>query len=360
MTDLMTLAVPGAELRLAPCPGMVTSLRFASGCGGWLSPLHCAPWLDEPQVQADPDIPLVERRLSGDFLCAPFGASSGAPLHGWSANSAWRVDELVQSDRAATARLELECDVQGARVQKEIHLHAGAPLLYQSHIVTGGRGALPVAHHPMIALQAGGRLSFSAKQLALTGDRPLEPGRNWLDYPAQTSDMARFPGGGGTVDLHCYPGGTGHEDFVTLVEARGHELGWTAVVRQAERDIVFFLKDPARLPVTMLWYSNGGRDYSPWNGRHRGVLGVEDGCTPGSGTGEAAYLAQRGVATHLELAPGRVHVIRHVIGTVPLPEGWSTVRDIRRTGRRLLIEGDVGAPLTLPLEAGFFAPAELV
>ena len=27
----------------------------------------------------------------------------------------------------------------------------------------------------------------------------------------------------------------------------------------------------------MLWFSNGGRDYPPWNGRHVGVLGIEEG-----------------------------------------------------------------------------------
>ena len=43
--------------------------------------------------------------------------------------------------------------------------------------------------------------------------------------------------------------------------------------------MALMLKNPAQLPVTMLWFSNGGRSYAPWNGRHRDVLGVEDGCT---------------------------------------------------------------------------------
>ncbi|MHC0054996.1 hypothetical protein [Actibacterium sp. D379-3] len=348
----MTLAVPGASLTLDPYLGNLRDLRFRAGAR-WLVPLHSAPWLDEPAVRADPAIAPVERNLSGDFFCAPFGASAGVPVHGWSANSAWSVVQLVQSGTAAVAGLVLDRVVQGARLEKELLLKRDVPLLYQSHIVTGGTGTLPVAHHPMLRPGPEARLSFSPKQLALTGDIPLEPGRNWLKYPAQSSDLADFPGANGPVDLHRYPARPGHEDFVTLVEVPGRRLGWTAVLRA--EDVVFVLKDPAVLPVTMLWYSNGGRDYAPWNGRHLGVLGIEDGCAPGAGQGEGAVLQARGVATHLDLHPDRTHVIRHVIGVVPRPAGWGRVVDIRQDGDRLLIEGDSGAPVVLPFEPEFLS-----
>ena len=44
---------------------------------------------------------------------------------------------------------------------------------------------------------------------------------------------------------------------------------WSAVARPGGGDMALMLKNPAKLPVTMLWYSNGGRSYAPWNGRHR-------------------------------------------------------------------------------------------
>ena len=62
-----------------------------------------------------------------------------------------------------------------------------------------------------------------------------------------------------------------------LVEAPGSELGWAAAMRDDAADILLSLKNPADFPVTMLWLSNGGRDYPPWNGRNVGVLGIEEG-----------------------------------------------------------------------------------
>ena len=44
-----------------------------------------------------------------------------------------------------------------------------------------------------------------------------------------------------------------------------------------------------QMPVTMLWISNGGRDFPPWNGATKpGVIGIEDGARRKVGTGLAA------------------------------------------------------------------------
>ncbi|TIT02535.1 MAG: hypothetical protein E5W85_32300, partial [Mesorhizobium sp.] len=117
----------------------------------------------------------------------------------------------------------------------------------------------------------------------------------------------RFPAAdGGTLDLTDYRIDQSREDFVTLVEADHGGPGWTALARKAEADLVVVLKNPAELPVTMLWISNGGRDYAPWSGRHRGVLGIEDGRTA---LGHAAslgdnWLKREGVATAFALGEG--------------------------------------------------------
>jgi hypothetical protein len=91
------------------------------------------------------------------------------------------------------------------------------------------------------------------------------------------------------------------------------------VARKAENDLVLVLKNPAELPITMLWISNGGRDYAPWSGRHRGVLGIEDGRTA---IGHAAsigdnWLKREGVATAFEL--GGSLSFRQIVGAVPFP-----------------------------------------
>ena len=51
-------------------------------------------------------------------------------------------------------------------------------------------------------------------------------------------------------------------------------LAWTAATFAKERYAWFALKDPAVLRGTLLWISNGGRDYAPWSGKNF-ALGVE-------------------------------------------------------------------------------------
>ncbi|RWB23869.1 MAG: hypothetical protein EOQ42_36070, partial [Mesorhizobium sp.] len=210
-------------------------------------------------------------------------------------------------------------------VDKILTLRDAHPFLYQEHVFSGGSGAISVAHHPMTAMKDGGRLAFSPKRLAATPDDPLEPdparGRFLLAYPARSADLTRFPAAdGGTLDLTGYRMDQSREDFVTLVEADHGGPGWTALARKAEADLVVVLKNPAELPVTMLWISNGGRDYAPWSGRHRGVLGIEDGRTA---LGHAAslgdnWLKREGVATAFALGEGGDVSFRHVIGALPI------------------------------------------
>jgi hypothetical protein len=313
---------------------------------GPIVPLHRAPWYgsaDEVQTIAP-----VERRLAGDFLCLPFGKSDllDDPLHGYTANARWHPVERHRD----SVHLRLSVPVMGATVEKEIRIAHDAPLLYQTHVIDGGTGEATVAHHPMVHIAAGGRLAFSPKVAVRTPDSPLEAGVNWLPSGVRSAD----PSSVGGKDLTRYPRAA-CEDFVTLVEAPGRTLGWTAVTREAEGDIVFVLKDPRVLPVTMLWYSNGGRKYAPWNGRHRGVLGIEDGCAAGSAGHKASTgpnpIRDEGVATTLPL--GGRHVIRHVIGAIPRPQGWTTVTRIHRTSGALVITGDTGGTVEIGFAAGF-------
>ena len=279
--DTVRLEAKGISVTLDLAVGHIADMVVEAG-GRRLRPLHRAPWIDEPPEGFPPGLPEGTRRLSGDFLCAPFSRSDveEAPLHGWSANSPWDLieDEPIADGRRATFRLRRR--IMGATVDKVLTLRDGHPFLYQEHVFAGGAGALPVAHHPMTVMREGGRLAFSPKRFAATPPDALEPdasrGRYLLAYPARSADLAHFPAAnGGDYDLTRYRSDGRHEDFVTLVEADHGGPGWTAVARRAERDLVLVLKDPAELPITMLWISNGGRDYAPWSGRHRGVIGIE-------------------------------------------------------------------------------------
>ena len=122
------------------------------------------------------------------------------------------------------------------------------------------------------------------------------------------------------------------------------------------------LKNPADFPVTMLWFSNGGRDYPPWNGRNVGVLGIEEG-RAWSAHGYAASIApnplsRSGVPTALDLRPDGAVEVRHVVGGLPLPTGWTEIGSVAIDGDALTIEGAAGAKFSVPIDGDFLTGRE--
>lgn len=341
--------------------GAIADLIITHG-GRVLRPLHRAPWINEPSDSLPSDISPGLSRLSGDFLCAPFGTSDveTAPAHGWTANAAWDVVSSSAVDGGWQVRLRLSRPIMGAVVDKILTVRDDHPFLYQQHDFQGGSGEISVAHHPMSRMADGGRLAFSPKRFAQTPATALEPdptrGRYLFAYPAQVEDITHLPTrDGGSMDLTIYRNEDRREDFVALVEAEHDGPGWTALARQAEQDMLLVLKNPRDLPVTMLWFSNGGRDYAPWNGRHLGVLGIEDGrAVPGhaASIGDNA-LKRQGVPTTFTLQTGKTVSFRHVLGALPLtnggvpPAGISTVDDV------LIASFAGGKELRAPLDTSF-------
>ncbi|RWM04666.1 MAG: hypothetical protein E5X80_32045 [Mesorhizobium sp.] len=358
--DTVTINAKGISVSLDLAVGHIAAMEVEAD-GRRLKPLHRAPWVGSPRETLPQNLPEGTVRLSGDFLCAPFSTSDveAAPLHGWTANSEWDVVENSAIAGGWRAVFRLRRKVMGAAVDKIFILRDSHPFLYQEHVFSGGSGAISVAHHPMTAMRDGGRLAFSPKRLAVTPATPLEPdparGRFRLAYPARATDLTKFPvAAGGTADLTDYRMGDRREDFITLVEADHGGPGWTALARRAEQDLVLVLKNPAELPVTMLWFSNGGRDYAPWSGRHVGVLGIEDGR---AAVGHAAslgdnWLKHEGVATAFALTEGRSVSFRHVIGAVPLADAEPPA-SLESATDRLCILAPNGPAREIPFDGEF-------
>lgn len=352
MQDWVRISAGDVEVSLDPQIGNIRALTIDGQ-----DILHTAHWVgtEAAKYAAAP----VDEHLSGDFFCAPFGGAGveGVPPHGWTANSVWTPVLRSEQDDLAVLKLSLDHDVFGARVTKELRLIAGHPVLYQTHEISGGQGDLTFAHHPMFRLLAGGHIGMSDKQAAITPNNPLEPQHRFA-YPARSTDLSRVAAAdGGTLDLHHYPFESGHEDFITLVEAKDNAFGWTAITRFAENDIVLILKDPRIAPVTMLWQSNGGRGYAPWNSRHVGVLGVEDGCAAGVATlGEATQsnaISREGVPTSLTLHPDVTTQIRHAMAVIARPTGWDGVADIVVSAQGLTLVSVSGDKVEVPFDLAF-------
>ncbi|MDF1606667.1 hypothetical protein PZ897_00605 [Hoeflea sp. YIM 152468] len=348
--------------------GHIAELKIQDG-DRTLTPLHRAAWVDDANAEFPHATAPNVKHLSGDFFCAPFGRNDlePAPSHGWPANSEWDHIETVSQDGRASLVFRLRKRVMGARVEKRLTLVTGHPFLYQEHSFTGGAGAVSAAHHVMVHMAAGGSLAFSPKQNAQSPAEPLETdparGRSILAYPASGSDLTVFPlADGGTADLTAYPIGLNHEDFVVLAEKRRGSapdaLGWTVVSRRAERDHVIVLKRPEVLPLTMLWMSNGGRDYAPWSGRHKGVLGIEDARASPLGHAESCRendFTRAGIATAFDLAAERKIVIRQVVGACSAEPGEGRVLKVAADTDVLTLHFGNGRIRRLSYDSAFLA-----
>jgi hypothetical protein len=341
--------------------GHIRSFEVETG-GRILRPLHTAPWVNE-EIE-DPALPPRIRFLSGDFFCAPFSENdiTGEQRHGPPANSEWRpCGEVERRDGVTLARYELAARVEEAILTKELILRDGHPFLYQRHIFTGGRGRVPVSNHAMTRLPSGGALSFSEKRFGELPATLQEPdparGRSIFQKSVRFADISRMPlENGASADLRHYPIAEKHEDFVTLVEKPSNVLGWTAALRTDAADVTLSLKNPTELPITCLWYSNGGRYYAPWNGRHIGVLGIEEGRSY-LNAGHKASIAPNpftaaGIPTAIDLLPGGSVSVRHVLGGLQT-NGWQSVREIVSQGDRLCLQGDDGSYIRVPFNGSF-------
>ncbi len=368
MTGFHNMQARGIRVALDLAFGQLARFEVQIG-GRWTAPLARVPWADAP-----PKCEAIDRgphlaRMTGDFFCAPFGRADieDAPPHGWTANAAWELVAERTLPDGCEARFVLSRPVIGARVEKIWRLRDGHPFLYQSHVFTGGAGALSMAHHVMVDVGQGARLHLSPRAWAETPDTPLEPdpsrGRFALQYPARTTDPTQFPlAGGGTADLTRYPLAQGHEDFVMLVDplpaTPGAAFAWS-VVQRAQGDAVVLIKDRRTLPQTMLWISNGGRDYAPWSGRHVGVLGIEDACAWSAyghhaSAQENALMAQ-GYRTAHDLQGGKAVVIHHALGVADAAGAAAITLDIG--AEAVLLRNGASNLATLPFDAAHFDSA---
>jgi hypothetical protein len=318
--------------------------------GREVAPLHRAPWVGTDE-RMPPDAAPLMATLGGDFFCAPFGGSEeGSPLHGWPANTAWHV--ITQGGHGLSAVLART--VHGATLVKTLTVEPGHPFVYQRHVFVGGEGRVPFANHANVSVPTGALIRTSKKAVWQTPPNPQESdpamGRSALVYPATSEDPTHFPSVDGTSDLTRYPWNSRHEDFVVGIEARGNALGWTAVTRLGKGDLYLSLRNPDRVPMTMLWHSNGGRDYAPWSGRHFGCLGVEEGGAFNM-LGRVPERDLTGPAA-VELDPDGIAEVRHAIGAIAWPSEEPVAR-VTVEGGTVAVHGEGGALREVPFRAGF-------
>lgn len=319
--------------------GQLGPVRFRVG-RRIVEPFHSAPWCDT--AEAKKLIPLL-RELRGDFFCAPFGAGPGwrgevHPPHGETANADW----TVVSSTPQRLQAMMKTRIRPGQITKVIEARPDETNLYQSHFFEGFKGRMCFGHHAMLDFKRNGPGVVSTSKLRLAQvlpapfEDPAAGGYSSLQPGAWIRRLDQVPlAAGGRADLTRFPAREGFEDLVMIHHKDTNDFAWAAVVFPEKKFVWFSLKNPAHLASTVLWHSNGGRHYAPWNGRHRGVLGVED-VTAYFHLGLGASLAEnpwnaKGVPTSLKFSPARAARIPYIMGVAALPDGFDVVRSIRRT-----------------------------
>ena len=343
--------------------GQLWPAKFRVG-SRWVAPLSAAPWAMEK-----PRVPNILKVLRGDFFCMPFGgnetvhAGEKHPVHGETANRKWKRQP---SPTPSTLHFSLRTKVRRGRVDKFISLIEGHPAIYQKHVISGLSGAMSLGYHAMLHFpeQGSARISTSSFVYGQVFPGPFENaaggGYSSLKAGAVFDSLKNVPrADGGKADLSEYPAREGFEDLVLMASDSSLPFAWTAAVVPGEGWVWFSLKDPRVLASTIFWMSNGGRHYPPWNGRHRGVIGVED-VTSFFHCGHAEsvrknLLNKAGIPTCLEFRPDSPVAVNSIMAVAPIPKGFDEVRQIRegKSSRSVELESRSGKKIKVPLDLKF-------
>lgn len=339
-----------------------------------IQPYSIAPWWNE---RLPADLPPLLRVLRGDFFCMPFGANAEPfrrerhPPHGETANAKWRLEEIERAAGAQTLHLSLKLRVRPGRVDKFITVRDGHNAVYCRHVISGMRGPMCFGHHATLRFpdQPGsGVLTHSPIHFGMVTPEPAENpeafGYSILKPGAKFRRLNRVPTmTGGWADLSRYPARRGFEDIAILATKPVTPFAWVAVTFPAEGYVWFALKDPTVLRSTLLWHSNGGRHYAPWNGRHLNVLGIED-LTAFFHYGLAAsarpnLLTRAGVPTCETFSPTRPFTVNYIMAVALVPRGFAETRRIVPTeaGRAVRLISGTGQSVTVPLDTNFLSGA---
>jgi hypothetical protein len=339
------LATPEVEAWLTKTGGHVGPVTFSLGRRK-VRPFHVAPWHGEALPK---DTPPIIRVLRGDFFCMPFGGNGTVfgrerhPVHGETANAKWTLSAHGESAGAVRLHATLDTRVRRGRVDKIIELRRGHRAVYQRHVISRMSGPMTFGHHAMLRFPDSGgvvstsRLTFGSVYPEPT-ERPEKRGYSILKPAAEFDSLERVPTiTGEKADLSRYPARRGFEDIALVASDTSLPFAWTAAVFPEERYVWFALKDPNVLASTMFWFSNGGRHYPPWSGRHVNVLGLEEVTSafhPGLAESVAPnLLSKRGVKTFVKLDPKRTMTINYIMAVAEIPAGFDRVDDIAADGK---------------------------
>ena len=336
-----------------------------------ISPFFIAPWWKEAPGENQDEIINV---LRGDFFCLPFGGNDEEyegrkyPVHGETANSCWDFISLKEEEKTRELVLQMKLEGMKGRVEKHITLAKDEPVVYSLHRIIGFSGRVPIGHHPTLKLPetvGSGIIDMTRPLEGFTTPSPVEKpsnrGYSRIAPGRKIRHMRSVPCMDGShIDITRYPQSFGYEDIVLFVNDSGKDFVFTSLSVPSEGYLYFQLKNPRVLRETLLWMSNGGRHYPPWNGRVRAVLGMEEitafyhyGIKPSI---ESNALTENSYPTSVELLEDRPFDVKLVMGAVSIGEDFTGVTDIvRKNDSEIIIIGRGGERIEVRCKVDFLS-----
>ncbi|MDC3270534.1 hypothetical protein OAU87_04790 [Alphaproteobacteria bacterium] len=332
-----------------------------------IQPMSKAPWVGKNSKLLPKKLDLIERQLEGDFFCAPFGKSKKTPIHGWTANGVWGQKKEKRNDsKTKIGQYILRERSNKFNIIKRIILKNNHPIIYQEHIIDNLLLPIPIAHHSMIYAPGGARLTFSNKSYGVTPLSPLEKnpkrGNSMLLYPQKFLNIKQVKNNKfKRIDLSQFPLNQLHEDIIILVEQKKDfilpSLGWSVAFCKKDNFIFFTVKDTLRLPETVLWMSNGGRNYKPWSKIHKNVLGIEEASTSCHENYKLSATFNKSKLNHpmgLYSSRNKTLKIKYCFGCIPAPSNWKYVKDLKFTNKNIIFVGNDNTKKIIPFQYSHF------
>jgi hypothetical protein len=361
------------ELAVTQRGGHMAPVTFYRRDADPVRPYYVNPWRAEKLTTG---LPLLDV-LRGDFFCMPFGAANAYkgeqhPVHGESSNSSWGFESLERQGPVTALSLSLQAKVRPGKVTKTLSLVDGHNVVYCRHLLEGLAGRMCLSHHAILDLpEEEGSLLISSSPIRFGRVSPRACLANngneyyFLKAGARFRSLARVP----TVwteppyeDCSSFPRRYGFMDLLAFYVRPSGRPTWIAASMPSKRYVWFALKDPAQLPQTLLWVSNGGRHASPWNGRNR-CVGMEDGCAYfGEGLEMSARrndLNREGIATALTLRADRPTAVHYIQGVAKTPRGFDRVRGVHFAPGGIVLTCHAGGSVTVPVRWRFVLDGRL-
>ncbi len=311
--------------------GMIGPTAFVLPDGRQVSPFQIAPWFAEDLPQG---LPPILHRLRGEWPCVPFGTDTprnlplgwpegslsfdGADVpHGHSSNALWQflpptpsAVEMIcpypDSHPIKTLRRSVRPDPKAAALDFTLTVEARRPC------------RLPLGLHPTLRLPAKGQAQLHSPAFRRGRVFPLPVEASSRLAPDTTfTTLDAVPTPTGTLSLTSLPLPTRNEELVQLCGVTGD-----FVLRYPEEGFQTRLTwNTAHFPSVLLWVSNRGRDYAPWNSRHL-ALGIEPVCSafdlgPAVST-QPNPISEAGVPTAMAFTPETPFTTHYRIAVEPL------------------------------------------